>query len=613
MKKEYFQNRSWAETVRLYSGLLPEEKRNSFIRDLAEKSILLASECRSVSFNEDDEMDNYLAKIAIEVASNFKKPKSSAEALMALAELNQFDEISKIIGAVSKDRTTTIHYEIVANFVDYGSEVQIATFLTALVSSNQVLFRRAIDRVFNKSLQFSTLSIAQCRAVLEKLFQNGDTLNFAKSICTFKLISKHLPFEVLLDTLISNLEVKYAKALFSVFNRTPEPRLVFKLPLFIEAASPKPIVLQFLQLCETAKSPLDYDYIRIQISTHLNPLVKSLIFQIAPTVPMSTELLTRICRENIRIGRKSCVEFAYQLIEDYSIKDISINELVDSLLNDQKPGRLAYACKLIEQYQLYEAYPVHLLFEFLINTKNLLSFELARDLILRNPLPRYEVTEKLERLACVSIVENIHKKFGFEVLIRDLNGLETSEPAEGVEYFGVVINRYNGHVYIAVAHENKFVTVPINKYRWMRLNFVIRLRIVNRVEGTTNASIDVISSNVIRDLQTKYYRDHYFIGKVLTLTIKEVGYNEVQLVDGSNHRYRFVLPFIEIFDARRTIPDLKPQATIRVIISSFHASRPIIYVSMKRILKTSNIDSAFDEKDTMAVKLSILQNKYKKS
>ena len=130
--RNIFYQRQWAESVRLYSGLLEGNERYELILSLSEKDILLAAECKNIVANDEPEIEDKLIKVAVNDAQKFSKTSISTKGFLALSELDRHDEISRIFSTIKNFSGT--HTEVVMNFIVNGKEMQISTFLE-IVSS----------------------------------------------------------------------------------------------------------------------------------------------------------------------------------------------------------------------------------------------------------------------------------------------------------------------------------------------------------------------------------------------------------------------------------------------------------------------------------------------
>ncbi|WP_221392057.1 hypothetical protein [Dyadobacter sp. NIV53] len=301
MKSEYYLQRHWAETVRLYTGLLDEPDRNEFLKNLADKDVLLACECRATFFTDDPFLDEYLTRIAVVEAVKFEKAKSSANGLLALAELNQFDEISKIFQSIPVGSDSYSHNQVVANYIKNGNELQIISFLNVLSQTNVELLGKALDMVLDQKIFFSNYSLQKAIEIAGRL-KTDKNLLFAKVVCLFQLKSQIDDPNVIFHEFLKHKQLKFAERLISLTSVQVSESIVEYLPNYIKNNGHKQLISQLLNIFAKLKINLDDEYISICLSKSLNPLIKSLSLTFGNASYLSEDLAVKICLVNIDIG-----------------------------------------------------------------------------------------------------------------------------------------------------------------------------------------------------------------------------------------------------------------------------------------------------------------------
>lgn len=94
---EYYTNHKYFEMIRRATGLLDSEQRENRIKDIAEHNILLAAQCKVTCVDEEIELVDFLITIAEREAISFDNPKLSINGLIALIELDCYDNFIKIL------------------------------------------------------------------------------------------------------------------------------------------------------------------------------------------------------------------------------------------------------------------------------------------------------------------------------------------------------------------------------------------------------------------------------------------------------------------------------------------------------------------------------------
>jgi len=94
---QYYTNPKYFEMIRRATGLLDSKQRENRIKEIAEHNILLAAQCKVTCVDEESELVNFLIKTAEKEAICFDKPQLSINGLIALVELDCYDNFIKIL------------------------------------------------------------------------------------------------------------------------------------------------------------------------------------------------------------------------------------------------------------------------------------------------------------------------------------------------------------------------------------------------------------------------------------------------------------------------------------------------------------------------------------
>ena len=589
MKNEVFFQRHWAETVRLYSGLLENEERIEFIKFIANNNILLACECRSTSFYNENDLDSYLVELAIESAKQFNKSLESARGILALAELNRYEEIIQIFSSINENEDNYFHSQVVINYVSNGNEFQIAIFLNVLSKTNKKLFQKAIDKAFEIDVVFTTTSVNQAKKFLEYFFKEKELLLAAKTICAFQIKDIDLLSNNLLDVLLINKQIKYAFKLINLFGLKITDDIFRYLDLYIHETQPKLIIQLFLSYCRKYNINIRSDLVRKKLSIHLNPQVKYLALEVEDGEKLSTNLIYEICLDNINIANKSSIEFSLHLIEKFNLHNkVSIENIVDSLFINPKPQKLELAYKIILTNNLSNIYSYELLFYYLINTFETKSLILARH-ILNKHFQNSERIEKLFLTCCVIKRKLPNKKLIREIILNDLLLLNSaSDIKKDTDYLGVISLKFRDHYMIEFSPIDLKINVPMSKIGKISYPAFIKFRFINITEKIIDSKIQIINTNVFENTENKIFYKNYFIGQILTLEVSGLN-NSFLYLHYNKKNLNFSIHIKEI--SNNFIRDIralyKIGQNIRAIIIGFDIERNRINCSIKAIQKAN--------------------------
>lgn len=547
MKKNYFFQRQWAETVRLYSGLLEGQERITLIKEIAKEDILLAAECRTISILDENELDDYLTKVALTQAKQFKLSETSAKGIMALVELNKFDEITQIFSTIKDGSKSPMHNQVVANYISNGSELQISTFLVVLSESNKMLLDRAIDRAFDIDIFFSPYSIVQLESLINNFYNQNDFLLAAKINCLISKRIKTVNAQKLLDALLKNKQIKYAEKIVAIYKLSPFIDIYGYLKKYLKENLPEQSLLRFLNLSKKVKKGYDLSQIRLEVSKHLNPRIKALAFKYEADIPLSQELIYSMYLENIKLANHSSIEFALSLVENFNLHDkIGIESIVENLLSKPKGRRLELAYRLIKENNLSQKYSYELLFDFALNGKSYESYILAKRIVIEK-FQKEDIFETLIYLCCIMITEIKAYKVAREIVLKDLQTLsDLKEFEEHKLYYGFVTNYYKKNYQIDIGLKGLQINAPKEKTGHLQIHDFVRFELITKNEKISDSFIEIRSKNLIQDLHRMYYFGKLFYGKLLELRVEKFDEKNIYLDHLDYAELQFIVTINEI-------------------------------------------------------------------
>lgn len=605
MKKDIFDRRHWAETVRLYSGLLENPERIEFIKTLALDNILLAAECQAISFTEEEELTIFLTPIAIESARMFNHSKTSARGIMALAELNKFDEIANIFSLISETTTSEIHNKVVVNYIANGSESQISLFLSILYRTNKRLLSKALDRVFDLGVAFNNSSINTLLPIIDDMIGSEQVLLASKLLCIIQLKKDNINANYYLDILLDKHYIKFAISFIEIYGIRPQSSIVKYLNEYVKSNVNQWAIISFLELCKQFNYIEDWEPIRLLLSTHLNPRVKNLILDAGRYGVLNISEVKRICIANIKIANRSSIEFALKLRTLYHLENIlSIDLILDNLLIENRPQRLELAYKLIVDYDLYEKYPYEHLYYLLLNTLNLESLNLARSIVLQH---LYDNKKLLELLACISSIETSNQKLAKEILIQDLS--RDSIPNPDKIYYGSVINIRQGNYSIAFL-DNQQITIPRNISGYLKIGSIIKFSAIRNSETDNWSLIKIITKELQKTLFNKFYYGQYWIGQILILKIIRYNSFDIFLGESRNDEFSFKVTRNEYNECYYSGSLPRIGDSLRIRIDKFDKRKRLIWCNCK-YLEIKHFDDGFWSEESFKQKISALQQRFK--
>lgn len=611
MKKDYHMNRHWAETLRLYSGLLESEQMSSFIKDLADKNILLASECRATSFIEDEPLDDYLTDIAVKIASNFDKAQSSARALIALTELNKFDEISSVFNVIKIGSEKPIYTKLISSYIRNANEQQISSFLIVIAESSSSLLNRALDIAFDQKIYFSNYSIDQAIKLCQIL--NDKPLLLAKVICLFQLRKQITdPNEILYQFLL-NRQAKYAERFTSIIKFKASKEIGDFLKIYIAENEDRQSIESLLFVMNKTSIKIDSDFVRIELSKSLNPKVKLLALSTITKRLISDETAYRMCLENIKIGTKSSIEFVLYMMSMFNLSSkISIQQLIAALIENPKHQRLELAYKLIIENHLEKTFPIKLLYNKLLATLNYESLNLARTIV-KSHFSDSDKDVELLKLCVLAQTKEKNQKLAREIATEDFKQFIGIEDLGLTIFTGFVSGCFNGQYKILFSKNNDQINLKRNSSISLRSRSIIRFIITELNGKISDSKIKIIESDILMPLKKELIFSPFFVGQIIDLQIKKVEDTRLYLINETYKTISFILKINEI--SQFFIKDLKlifkVDDFLKLRINSFAKSKGYVYCSLKDIQFEGAIKMV-EERAKFANNINLLKNKFAK-
>lgn len=152
---KYKNDPTWAETIKLYSGLFDcQEYRDAFIINLSNSDLLLAAQCKTSSISKEENLHSLiLEKCKSNNLKNVIENKNRQiylNTLTALIELSELDEVTNQLSKITKPSTKT-HKKLIENIVVSLSHHNLKIFLKLLSFQNPSLFSWAY-KIADKNL-----------------------------------------------------------------------------------------------------------------------------------------------------------------------------------------------------------------------------------------------------------------------------------------------------------------------------------------------------------------------------------------------------------------------------------------------------------------------------
>lgn len=607
MIKEKYLARDWAETMRLYSGLLDQDRRLAFIKQLADLEILLACECRTTSFADDPELDEYLTSKAVEQTAEIATPAQSAKALLALAELDRFEEIANFFKATRQKFATASYFRVISLYLRNGNETHIFQLLKILAVSNIELFSKALD--FLLDLNIEGITNSSKGIILLNMIRDSNPLVVQKNICLFEIRSEiKEPTKIFYD-LLAQRQIKYAERLTRLTQVVADQEIVNIFKSYIHSGESRESLKLFLDIMQNVTGDYDTSQLQLLLVRSLNPMVKRLALVNRDGSRISKEMAQKFCSENINIGNRSSAEFALELYRDFELDgDIPKEKIVNSLLREPKYQRVALAYKLIKENHLEYKFPYPYICQFLMGYLVYENLVLARNII-KEHYPESIRQDALRHLCCITFRNTKLAKLGKQILFEDLQGVKNGYE-QGKEYFGFVSTIYYGHIQIVFSPNHGNLHVPLGKSK-AKVNSIVTFRFIKIEEKLEASEIEIVSSVTTGYFSKDFWCSDYFLGQIIKF--KPTNFAERSAyMPIPDKRFSFILRIGEIRNG--LVKDIRREfengREFDAKIYKFDMEKRLIFCS-KRMLEKPAQPQEPDESD-IEDKLALLVSKYKK-
>lgn len=571
--------RQWAETVRLYSGLLEKVEREAFILSLSEKNILLAAECKSIVAEKEAVLEEKLTELAIENARNFNQPTISANGFLALAELDKLNEISNIFTSVKV--FSGIHGEVVMNFLNIGNELQISTFLEILSKVNKKLFIRALNRIVELNIHFSMSSLKTANILFKKYVEKGNLYIVGILICAFKSKFNYRQPEKLIHVLLDKKQVKHANLLSEIFRFQPQniSKLTNYLDEYVLSNSSEKTIMDLIDTLNNWGCKFTSEEKALSFSKHLNVRLKTKFFKNFDNI--NYEVLLKIIDSNLELNYVSTINFALNIVEEYNLFRLYPKAFfVRVLLSKLSYGRLVLALELIDKYELDYIFPYELMYIYSLNIKNINEGSILAIRIIR----KCTGNKRKKFLHILALLEaKKSKKILRRIVFEELNNIYNEEDIKkNIAYYGYVSNIYKGNYSIFYGDKISPVIFPKEK-SWLKLG-IIKFNILN-TSKIDNENIQILSKNISDGLNKEFILGGYFIYQILDVTIKEI--NKVNLVVSLNSDEEKYIGIIDKSEINMFVNKLenrfKSNDKIKAVVIGFNRKSNKVYLSQRRL------------------------------
>jgi len=239
MKKliEKSNNEKYYQTIKYFYHKLTDDKKSQFITQVAEKNILLASQCLMTD-KKNEEIESKIKKIALSHVQSFSDTNQSTLSLLALAEFELYDTILSLINTI--DRPNKIIISVLNQVFFQADEVTYIKLMSIFVKSNNIghFFNNFVS--YKGTVSINTSNIKILKEFVDKLIEENYSGFLKTYFDTYNLWdSAEIIMSENLDNLIENLLTKNFRATRLAFyivqntNRSDK----YSVELFIESFS----------------------------------------------------------------------------------------------------------------------------------------------------------------------------------------------------------------------------------------------------------------------------------------------------------------------------------------------------------------------------------------
>jgi hypothetical protein len=354
--EEHKSDPSWAEVLRLYSGLFDtQNEREDFILRLAETDILLAAECKMSSVAKEDNLIKNITQKSEKNCLDIDSDKNIINHSLLLIELHEIDKIYDFIKNLNESKSSK---EIVSSIIQNCDFDMMFDFIEVLFASKKYeLFKHSIS-LFEKSKINTLYSRRKILRIAGQLFQIDNNLS---SSYLLEKITEYLlfPKSIVIEKIKEHLKTKiYRVTVFWIIK--------YKLDeLFSEN-------LILSKIIESKYWNFVFDF--IEYSKTLDKKQSSIlaITQIMENNGEINEIIKLIRQYNLlgdfnptkliyySIGKNNTIA-CLEILDMYSIIDIEV--VKDAIEYSIRIGKVKIYLELIEYYSLQSVFTLNILFE----------------------------------------------------------------------------------------------------------------------------------------------------------------------------------------------------------------------------------------------------------
>lgn len=405
--EEHKSDPSWAEVLRLYSGLFnTQSEREDFILSLAETDILLAAECKMSSVDKEDNLTINITQKSEKKYLDIDSEENIINHSLLLIELHEIGKIYDLIKNLDESKSSR---RIVSSIVLKCDFDMMFDFIEVLFQSKKYeLFKHSIS-LFEKSKINTFYSRQKILRIAGQLFQIDNNLS---SSYLLEKITEYLlfPKSIVIEKIKVHLKTKiYKVTVFWIIKYKLDELFSENLILskIIESKYWN-FVFDFIEYSKTLDKKQSSILAITQIMENngeINEIIKlirqyNLLGDFNPT-----KLIYYSIEKNNTIA---CLE----ILDMYNITDIEV--VKDAIEYSIRIGKVKIYLELIEYYSLQSVFTLNILFENY-------SFDFFPQILQK--LKQTYKNHDIQRIA-VQLVKNYYNSDKLslcELIISDLN------------------------------------------------------------------------------------------------------------------------------------------------------------------------------------------------
>lgn len=216
-------DKTWFETIRLFSGLLNYEDRLLFITDLSRDNILLAAECLTYSLIQNSIVEDLITQKSIHNIIENSNPKTTTDSILSLIELNKINHLSSLVNFFSTKKNrgrsnsrSRVNKGLINLLCETASKDQIILFIKEISSFvnddflNKIVFNpNSFEFLANSELLLYIRGKKYWESIIIKLIFEPEKpfeFNCALHIRDKLLLNDKIPLLFILNTFMSEIE-----------------------------------------------------------------------------------------------------------------------------------------------------------------------------------------------------------------------------------------------------------------------------------------------------------------------------------------------------------------------------------------------------------------------